>query len=430
VAIPEGTGIGGPFVPPRPPKRRPPIIAPGEGRLGGSGPTYNPPAVSSVGYTDPASSLAANVYQPSMVNRLAPLIDQFLAKYDSPLTGLGNVFTRKAKKQGIDPRLLVAIAGAESSFGKNVAPGTHNPFGWGPHIPFPSWNKAIGTVAKGLSDNYFGEGLNTIGEISSKYAPVGASNDPNNMNVNWTRNVQGFYNELKKMKPPGGRLFPVFGPGFKWSDLGGPAAHSADDPNDIWQNNRAVDLGTPTGTPVYSVARGRINPNAGFGAFPPGGGTIYGSRFQLDAPQLGNSFYYTHLGRLAPGLSPGDRVRRGDLLGYVGPMPGGPSHLHFAAQYGDPYDYLRGGRASYEGGSAGYNITGPASSRQAYSSAQAGQQVANSGGAIAASAVSDEGMVRRRRKRADQETDTVAQLVAALTAAAAGAEMQTKRRRA
>lgn len=32
-----------------------------------------------------------------------------------------------------------------------------------------------------------------IAFLGSRYAPVGASNDPNNLNVNWIRNVSYFY---------------------------------------------------------------------------------------------------------------------------------------------------------------------------------------------------------------------------------------------
>jgi hypothetical protein len=32
--------------------------------------------------------------------------------------------------------------------------------------------------------------------LGSKYAPINAPNDPNNLNVNWVRNVTYFYNEV------------------------------------------------------------------------------------------------------------------------------------------------------------------------------------------------------------------------------------------
>lgn len=123
-------------------------------------------------------------------------INTYLREQDSPLAGKGAVFVREARKNGLDPKLLVAIAGAESSFGKNIKPGTYNPFGWGPHIPFKSWDQAISTVARGLRKGYLDEGLKTIGQIGAKWAPAGAANDPTNLNSNWARNVGRFYAQL------------------------------------------------------------------------------------------------------------------------------------------------------------------------------------------------------------------------------------------
>lgn len=123
-------------------------------------------------------------------------INDYLREQGSPLAGKGAVFVREARKNGLDPRLLVAIAGAESAFGKNIKSGTYNPFGWGPHIPFKSWDQAISTVARGLRRGYLDEGLKTISQIGQKWAPIGAGNDPTNLNSNWARNVGRFYAQL------------------------------------------------------------------------------------------------------------------------------------------------------------------------------------------------------------------------------------------
>jgi murein DD-endopeptidase MepM/ murein hydrolase activator NlpD len=59
-----------------------------------------------------------------------------------------------------------------------------------------------------------------------------------------------------------------------------------------------------------------------------GGITIY----QFD-PTETYCYYYAHLDRYAPGLKEGQRVRRGDVIAYVGSTgnasPDAP-HLHFA----------------------------------------------------------------------------------------------------
>lgn len=116
---------------------------------------------------------------------------------DSPLVGKGEVFVREGVANGIDPRFLAAVALNESALGTaGSGAGIHNAFGWGPAIPFSSWEENIATVAKGLKDGYVSEGRDTVAEIQSKWAPVGASNDPTNLNSNWLRGVTSSLTEL------------------------------------------------------------------------------------------------------------------------------------------------------------------------------------------------------------------------------------------
>lgn len=128
---------------------------------------------------------------------LATELDAYLSSRGSPLAGYGQTFVRAGRRYRLDPRLLVAIAGAETSFGTTGnAAKINNPFGWGPHIPFASWDEGINTVARGLRKGYLSQGLNTIQQIGGKWAPQGASNDPTNLNSNWAKNVSRFYAEL------------------------------------------------------------------------------------------------------------------------------------------------------------------------------------------------------------------------------------------
>lgn len=125
--------------------------------------------------------------------------------------------------------------------------------------------------------------------------------------------------------------------GKKWRDLGGPEPHGAKAQNRIWQNMNAVDVGAPAGTPVYAVRGGRIS--GGFGGSSNSAGTIYGKRLTVSSGK--NNFFYTHLGRYARGIKPGAKVRKGQLLGFIGKGgPGMPTHVHFASQYGNPYSFI------------------------------------------------------------------------------------------
>lgn len=102
-------------------------------------------------------------------------------------------------------------------------------------------------------------------------------------------------------------------------------------------NHGGMDLGAPTGTPMYAVKSGII-----YQAWDPGGGGNW-TRLQCDD---GDMFGYGHASSYAPGGS-GRRVKAGDLIAYVGSTGASTgAHLHFAYQpkgvygYRDPYDLL------------------------------------------------------------------------------------------
>jgi murein DD-endopeptidase MepM/ murein hydrolase activator NlpD len=91
-----------------------------------------------------------------------------------------------------------------------------------------------------------------------------------------------------------------------------------------YRKHLAIDIGAPRGTPVVATADGEI---VRLRRERQGGITIY----QKDT--TGNYlFFYCHLKRYAPGLSVGQKVEAGDVIGYVGStghVIGGP-HLHFS----------------------------------------------------------------------------------------------------
>ena len=123
---------------------------------------------------------------------VAAQIDNFLKGYGSPMAGLGSVYVAAGKKYGVDPRLVAAISGAESSFGKHVPGGTHNAWGWGPGEPFDSWQEGIATVTRGLKSGYIDQGRVTPAQIVPKYAPGSDGNDE----THWSGLVSQFMKEL------------------------------------------------------------------------------------------------------------------------------------------------------------------------------------------------------------------------------------------
>jgi peptidoglycan LD-endopeptidase LytH len=91
------------------------------------------------------------------------------------------------------------------------------------------------------------------------------------------------------------------------------------------RRHEALDILAPRNTPVLAVEDGTI---AKLFFSKPGGLTIY----QFD-PTSTYAYYYAHLERYADGLKDGDRIERGQVLGYVGTSGNAPPdtpHLHFA----------------------------------------------------------------------------------------------------
>jgi len=83
----------------------------------------------------------------------AAKIDAFFGARDMPLAGTGRAMVAAAEENGLDWRLLPAIAVRESSGGKQMCGA--NPFGWAScRVHFGSIAEAIDTVAYHLGGNH------------------------------------------------------------------------------------------------------------------------------------------------------------------------------------------------------------------------------------------------------------------------------------
>ncbi|MCW2926805.1 MAG: conjugal transfer protein [Thermoleophilia bacterium] len=160
-------------------------------------------------------------FVPGGTQPTAAILDAYLASKGSPMTGQGAALMASGQRWQVDPRLLVAIAGAESSFGA-VTCGPNNAWGWAcPNDPadFGSWADGIDTVTRGLRGYYLDEGRTSVALIQQKYCPVGAANDPTGLNSHWRANVTKFLLELGGNPamvgpgPSGGFQLPNFGLG-------------------------------------------------------------------------------------------------------------------------------------------------------------------------------------------------------------------------
>lgn len=99
-------------------------------------------------------------------------LEGFLASYNSPLAKYAFDFVKIADYYGLDWKLIPAIAGVESTFGKVIPPSSFNAYGWANgNYWFTSWKVSIEIVAKSLKSNYFNRGADTVEEIAPIYAP-------------------------------------------------------------------------------------------------------------------------------------------------------------------------------------------------------------------------------------------------------------------
>ena len=85
--------------------------------------------------------------------------------------------------------------------------------------------------------------------------------------------------------------------------------------------HKGTDYAAPTGTPIRATSDGRITRASRYGSFGNLVSIKHSGGFETK---------YAHLSRFASGISRGDRVRQGEVIGYVGATGGatGP-HLHY-----------------------------------------------------------------------------------------------------
>ena len=122
------------------------------------------------------------------------------------MTGRGSVFEADGVTYTIDPRLVVAISGAETSFAtgkchKTPVVDTRNAWNWfwcygnnscGNDVcdnsAFDTWDSGIKTVSKYVKRNYIMKGLTDVRKIQVKYCTEDCDY--------WVKNVQTFMQQM------------------------------------------------------------------------------------------------------------------------------------------------------------------------------------------------------------------------------------------
>jgi Peptidase family M23 len=115
----------------------------------------------------------------------------------------------------------------------------------------------------------------------------------------------------------GGYVFPVYGP----SSFGDTFGAFRGDIAGHWHHGD--DIFAPLGAPILACADGVV--------FSVGWNDVGGNRLWLRDNE-GNEFYYAHLSAFSPLAVNGNRVKAGEVVGFIGntgDASGTPYHLHF-----------------------------------------------------------------------------------------------------
>lgn len=263
---------------------------------------------------------------------------QLDSKLGGVLKGKGAQFVKAGLDNGIDPAALAAIAMHETGNGTSPASKNRNNVGgmMGSNglMNFDSIEDGIEAMARNLKKNYVDQGIDTIEAVQHKYAPIGAHNDPDNLNNNWSKGVAKYANDL----------------------IGGTATGSGSGFFNGWQDRITSSFGSKEGFRKKPHGGLDINGEQGDQLQALTGGTVSfikmddGSALDEDGKKNtrgggtevgvkmpdGSTYFYSHLSGVNSGLKVGQDVKSGDWIGNVGGDPGVAgsgssttgSHLH------------------------------------------------------------------------------------------------------
>lgn len=119
----------------------------------------------------------------------------FLESYNSPFSTKATYLVEITDKYGIDWKLIPAISGVESTFGRQIPYNSYNAYGWANGTyKFNSWEESFEKVAKTLKEKYIDRGLDTPEKIGPVYAPPSKT---------WVGKVHYFMNKLENFETEG-----------------------------------------------------------------------------------------------------------------------------------------------------------------------------------------------------------------------------------
>lgn len=122
------------------------------------------------------------------------LLENFFAKYRSPLLSYSQYIVEIADKYGLDYALIPAMAMQESQACLRIPEGSNNCWGYGIYgdkvLKFESYEQGIETVAKTLKEKYVEDSLTNPDLIMSRWTP--------SSNGSWSSAVNLFMQEIKQ----------------------------------------------------------------------------------------------------------------------------------------------------------------------------------------------------------------------------------------
>jgi len=118
-------------------------------------------------------------------------LENYLKSHNSPLAEYSQEFVAYADTYGLDYRLVPAITGVESTFGKRIPRNSYNAYGWANgEYRFTSWEDSISHVSATLRVKYMDKGAESINEIGRRYAPPSKT---------WAGKVKFFMDKIDPM---------------------------------------------------------------------------------------------------------------------------------------------------------------------------------------------------------------------------------------
>ncbi|OGM16254.1 hypothetical protein A2V56_02795 [Candidatus Woesebacteria bacterium RBG_19FT_COMBO_42_9] len=138
---------------------------------------------------DPSASLRVKVVNGQ--DPRAEILKSYLESHNSPLAGYSDKFIEVADTYNLDWRLIPAITGVESTFGKRIPKNSFNAYGWANgNYQFSSWDESIEVVGKALREKYIDRGAPTINRIARRYAPPSST---------WAWKVKFFMQKIESL---------------------------------------------------------------------------------------------------------------------------------------------------------------------------------------------------------------------------------------